>query len=435
MQEENIQFKMDLSVPFSAWNELNSKLLLGGSYLEKERNFDEQIFEYRFESGQGGRNFSGDVDDYFAQDNLGVIGQTESGRYRYGLYIRDNTMTSGGSYDANEIVPAAYAAFDFQFTPKLKANFGARYEQTNIEITNNNETLPDTLRFGSIKADDIFPAVNLTYELIEDMNLRLAYSKTIARPTFRELARFASFEFLGDFVLVGNPNLERTLIDNMDFRWEFFPNRNDMISFSAFYKKFENPIERAISPTASTDLNIQFTYRNVPQAEVWGLEFELRKNLAFIADQLRFFKLGTNLTLLDSRVDIAPGELLLIRQNDPTAESTRVMFGQAPYIVNAYLNYSNTENLWSANVNYNVLGDRLSYVGVAGTPNVFEKPRPTLDFNISKGLNAHWTVKLSANNLLDAATRFTHDFKGIEYEYQTFRLGRTFSLGITYLVD
>ena len=49
------------------------------------------------------------------------------------------------------------------------------------------------------------------------MNLRASYGRTLARPTFRELAPFASFSFVGGFTFIGNAELERTLINNYDF--------------------------------------------------------------------------------------------------------------------------------------------------------------------------------------------------------------------------
>lgn len=42
----------------------------------------------------------------------------------------------------------------------------------------------------------------------------------LARPTFRELAPYASFDFVGDFTLIGNKDLKRTLVNNCDLRWE-----------------------------------------------------------------------------------------------------------------------------------------------------------------------------------------------------------------------
>src|SRR5699024_11044949 len=101
------------------------------------------------------------------------------------------------------------------------------------------------------------------------------------------------------------------------------------------------------------------------------------------------------------------GELALIRVNDPHAKDQRAMFGQSPYIINALLSYDNLESGINANVNFNVQGSRLSVVSTGGIPNVYEKPRPTLDFNLKKGVGNRWAVKLAASNLLDSPYTMT----------------------------
>ena len=121
---------------------------------------------------------------------------------------------------------------------------GASYEQTRIEVDNVNAKPEE--RFANLNNHDILPALNLTREFGDHTNFRFGYGRTIARPTFRELARFASFDFQGDFILIGNPMLKRSVIDNLDLRYEIFPRTAELISVSAFYKRFSNPIERVV---------------------------------------------------------------------------------------------------------------------------------------------------------------------------------------------
>ena len=93
------------------------------------------------------------------------------------------------------------------------------------------------------------PSVNLTYALgeldaIKLTNLRVGYSRTIARPVFREKAPFRSFNFEWLETLKGNPDLGETTIDNVDLRLERFPNLGEVVSASVFYKRFTDPIEQ-----------------------------------------------------------------------------------------------------------------------------------------------------------------------------------------------
>ncbi|NJL12905.1 MAG: TonB-dependent receptor [Microscillaceae bacterium] len=368
--------------------------------------------------------FNGVPEDVFL-DFGGWIGP---GLNDFGLFAR--VVPNLGSYEASEQVTAGYLMADFRLAPKFKVSTGIRFERTDIALEMRDAFIAPELRFADLERNDFLPGINTTWNIKENMNLRASYGRTIARPTFRELARFTTFDFLGDFTLIGNPFLERTVVDNIDLRWEIFPRTEEIFSLSLFYKSFQDPIERAVNPTTS-DLAIQFEFRNVEQAFVLGGELEIRKKLDFISPTLKNLSVGANITVLTSQVDIAPGELALIRVNDPAAESTRPLFGQSPYIINALLSYNNLDNGWAANLSFNVQGERLSAVSVGGTPNVFEQPRPMLDFNVSKTLG-NFKIKFSAGNLLNAKYKFTQDFNNTEYIYQLYQLGQTFGLSLSY---
>lgn len=434
LNEKIYDAKVNFEVPIKLWSDLSSKIKFGGAYLSKERHFEETIIEYKRNSHT--QPYEGNVDDFFSNSNLGVLAieQTNAGpRYRYGITIGKNELL-GGSYSGNESIPAAYAMIDLQVNSSLKVSTGARYEQTNISLTNVSELLSEEQRFTNLINNDILPAVNITKLLNENMNLRFAYGRTIARPTFRELAHYTTFDFLGDAELTGNPDLKRTVIDNLDFRWELFPNTGEIISISAFYKNFSNPIERATSPFNNEPKDgLKFVYRNVEKAEVYGMELELRKDLGFIGSVLNNFKVGSNISVIKSEVDINEQELQIIRVNDSEAPSKRELFGQSPFIVNAFLMYGMEG--FSANISYNVIGQRLSVVSSGGTPNIYEQPRNLVDISFIKKVGNRFSTKLTLQNLLNPAVKFTQEYKDVEYIYQSYKIGRTVSFGISYLLE
>jgi len=145
-------------------------------------------------------------------------------------------------------------------------------------MTKMNTTSGDTSATpGVLDNTDILPAVSAVYNLTDNMNIRGSYTNTIARPTFRELAPYTTFDFVGDFIFTGNAELQRTLIKNMDLRWEWFPQTGEIIAISAFYKDIENPIERIVR----LDVNRAQSVQNVAQAQVYGMEFEIRKKSKF----------------------------------------------------------------------------------------------------------------------------------------------------------
>jgi outer membrane receptor protein involved in Fe transport len=203
-----------------------------------------------------------------------------------------------------------------------------------------------------------------------------------------------------------------------------------------FYKHFTDPIERVTSPFNNEPKDgLSFYYNNVPGAELIGVEMEVRKELTFIAPWLRGFKVGENVTIMQTNADINDRELEQIRLNNPEAEATRPLFGQSPYIVNANLGYDNDESRWNVNLVYNVIGQRLFLVSTNGTPNIFEQPRNQLDMTVTKGISDRFNVKLSMQNLLNATYKYTQEFASKEYIYQSYQLGSTFSFGLTFLME
>lgn len=425
MSETNAFAKVDFELPFKQWFELPAKFKFGGAFTRKSRTFQERRFEYALDNSEV-TPYSGNDAEFFADDNLGLAGQDANGSYLWGLTLNDATDLRN-TYFGDQSVAAGYAMVDLPLSNKLRLITGARYEGTQLEVRSRD----NTLRPGTLNLNDVLPSVNLIWSPKDMMNFRANYSRTLARPTFREIAPFASFEFIRDFVLVGNDTLKRTLIDNIDLRWEYFPSPGELISVSGFFKSFQNPIERVINPIAA---NGEVNFRNVEQATLYGIEIEVKKGLGFIGEGFDPFFIGGNLTLIQSFLDINPNELAQIRALNPEADDRRTMFGQSPYTINAELAYINDTLGLTSSINFNVFGPRISGISIGGTPNVYEQPRPSLDFSIAKQFGERWSVRLRARNLLNPEYKQTHDFKGTEFVYSSYRIGRSFSAGISYSI-
>jgi outer membrane receptor protein involved in Fe transport len=247
----------------------------------------------------------------------------------------------------------------------------------------------------------------------------------LARPTFRELADVVNYEAFTDEFIGGNPDLELTMIDNLDLRWEHFPRGGEVLAASLFYKRLENPIEQVFS-------NGRIFPNNVDNGIVYGIELEARRKLDFLNARLDNWSVGLNATLIASKVKISKGELALIRAVFPQAKDTRALFGQSPYLVN--LDVSWAVPSWGATFTgiYGVSGERLDLVTTGALPDVFEQPAPAVDFVWSQRVSRRFKLKLTAKNLLDPAREKTLEHAGVTYRYQSLNRGRTFSAGITY---
>jgi outer membrane receptor protein involved in Fe transport len=401
-----------------------SKFRFGGSLLYVSRDFNEKRLDYQSQVSY----YSGDVEEYLSDE---YIGQNHPlydpvTKKNYGLYIQDATDLKN-SYTSDQTVAGTYLMTDVSLFTGLRLIAGARLETNHLFSESDNPKYEP----GKLNDNDLLPSVNLTYTVFTRTNLRLAYNRTLARPSFREIAPGDAEEFQGGLVYVGNPDLKRTLIDNFDLRWEYYPDKGEVWSAGMFYKTFKDPIELADDIRAN---NTQLTWINTKEATVYGAELEIRKKLGFIPLTGRF-SLGANLALVRSLVSIDSLELLLIRAYDPGAEDTRVMFGQAPYALNALMSYDNDSVGLSANLSFNITGKKLAVVMRGGTPNVFEEPSGLLNFTLEKKVGRRMALTFAADNILDRKIKYTYNYRGKEYIYRSYTQGIRFSTGFTWYIQ
>lgn len=416
MFENSFSNKIDFEMGIAQ----NSKIAFGFSNVLKIRTFREKLFMY----ADNNNSFAGDINEYLSEENIGTNTIASTGNF--GVYISDNSQLSN-SYDGVMQIYSSYIMGEFSLSSKLKSIAGVRAEKSSIFVSSLNLSNPE----GNENNLDFLPAISFTYNSSTKTNIKVAYSKTLARPSFRELAPYASFEFAGDFIFVGNENLQETKIDNLDLRWEFYPGYGQVISLGYFHKRFINPIERTFNPEAS---NNELTLENAETANVDGFEAEIKLKAGKNGFLNNIFW-GGNFTYVNSIVAISENELAAIRATNPLQGPNREMYGQAPYIVNAFLMFNNKKTGTQANFSYNISGDKLAIVVKGGTPNIYEKARNQANFNLFQKTGKKTTIKLSVSNIFNAGYTKTYTYKKVEYIHSSYSLGRTFSFGVKYNIN
>lgn len=438
LQDDITQGKFDVSIPFLTRGDAGSsnKIKFGGNFSRTERDFQ----EFRYQIGNTGvptnlnfTNFRGDFDAFFDYANFGIIDEVRNPttnqitRYVTGYHYL-NQVNNRNFYTGSENIAAFYLMGIYNFGSKLKAIGGGRVETTQLEVESRDPNVPRS----NIDLTDFLYSINLIYNLTEKSNLRVAASKTLARPNLRELAPFEQFDPKNSFFNVGNPALKRTLIQNYDLRYEVYPGRGDLLAISGFYKNFNDPIIRAFNPRATTP---ELGFINIDEAVVFGAEIEFRKNLGFLGEGLSNFYFNTNLALISSEYDIPEDEFNNSRTIDPSYDTrTRPFQGQAPYIVNVILSYVNQEKGWESSLAFNVSGQRLYNIALFGTPDVYEQPVPVLNFKASKRFANHYQVSFTARNILNPINKRTQDFRDTEYIAESFRAGAGLGLSLAYFI-
>lgn len=327
-------------------------------------------------------------------------------------------LGQAGSYAATDRLAAAYAMTDWGITGRLRLVGGLRVEDSDVEVA--------TLNFfgqeqtSGRRFTDVLPSAALNLALTEQQNLRFSVSQTLARPEYRELSPILHRDVLFEVAVQGNPDLRRTLIQNADLRWEWYPNAGEVMSIALFAKRFEDPIERVETPTSGTPIH---SFVNAGSANNWGVELEARKSLGGLAGSLEPLTVFANATLMRSRIRIG---------DDPLAANTnpdRAMVGQAPYVVNAGATWASHTG-FSATALYNLVGRRVYSAGEreGALVDTYELPRHVLDFSLRVPLWSAIDLKVDAKNILDAEYRREQG----PVVRESYRTGRTFTLGFTW---
>lgn len=397
LQEDNTTAKLDLQLPLDLWHEDPARLKWGGYWSRSERTFRERTYTLR----PGQQNFQGDpllLPHTFLSDSLLDFEERRHPRtgavtaYQMRTFFADEI--GGSRLDGQQEISAVYGMTELPLWGRLRLVGGVRLEKTVLEVDSASRL--GGSGFNSIEQTDWLPAVGLIHQFTTNMNLRLHFAQTVARPTFREFSRLRSYDVTGDEVFSGNPNLVMSAVDNYDLRWEWFPRPGEVLALGAFYKQILHPIERVALDARNND---NISYINSPEAEVYGLEFEARLTLDRLGPWAEGFSFGVNAAYMVSEVLNTP-QVHATKAEVGLSQRTRPLYDQSPYVVNADVTWELPRSGTAVTVAYHIAGERLYLVNNAGY-DIYEQPAPQLDLLLSQRLGKHWRIKFTAKNLLD----------------------------------
>jgi TonB-dependent receptor len=345
-----------------------------------------------------------------------------------GVYKLNDLALLTDTYNGTSLISAGYAMLDNKIGEKFRIVWGARAEQFNLDLKTADPTLAPITR-NELK---VLPSANLTYSLTDKSNLRASYSRSLARPEFREIApsQYYDYEFSSSYS--GNPSLKSSDIDNFDIRYEIYPQAGQIFSVSGFYKKFTNAIEGVLDDGISLP---NTSYFNSPKANVYGVELEIRKSLDFAgsADLLKNTTVYSNVTLVKSVVTNPT--------NRPYVDKERQMVGQAPYVINAGIQSAFLDKKLSFNALYNKIGRRIYKASGILYPNIWEAPRDVVDLQLGyKVLKNKGELKFNASDILNNNIVFywdrdlskKYEANGADETISRVKPGSNYSLSFSY---
>lgn len=306
------------------------------------------------------------------------------------------------SYDAAENVTAGYAMAEWQVSPKWMVLGGARLEHTSIDYdgysVNENDNVSPVNAQRSF--DAFLPMLHFKYSPQSNTNLRLAATRTFARPDFISLSPSRSLDFGDNEAVVGNPDLAPTFSWNFDLLAEHYFNNVGVVAAGVFYKDITDAIFDA--NTQGTIDGVVFNRitrpENASDAWLFGFEIGIQRRLNFLPGFASGFGVDLNYTYTDSEVQV------------PGRDQKQQLFGQSKNIYNATLFYEKYGLMVRFAANFK--GSYLDELQGSG-PDQDRFYDKNLNLDLSAAYSISQKVRLFAevNNILNEPLRYYH---GIE---------------------
>ncbi len=342
-----------------------------------------------------------------------------------GFVIKESTNKSD-AYTASSSLQSGFAMLDHKFGEKFRLTWGARAEFFNQQL-HSYQNGPVEVKVSKL---DILPSANFTWSISKLSNLRIAGSRTLSRPEFRELAPFSFFDFARFIEIVGNNNLKRTSINNFDIRWESYPEDGQIYAITAFYKQFSNPIEQVLNADIGAG-TLATTYANAKSAVNYGVELELRRKLGSLLPGSKLMQkltVNASIALIKSQVDVT----------NIAGAAKRPLQGQSPYVINTGLTYNHLG--WVVNASVNRVGRRIVFVGTDVYPDFYENPRTVVDFQITRSISKKLELRLSGSDVLAQRLIYYQNpvgntntaMESTDRIMRNTRLGSTYSFGLSF---
>lgn len=431
LKDDIEEIGIDIEVPFLV-GEVSIDVKAGWSDYERVRETKDRLF--RFDLTSSAEDFVGLMQpkDLFATPNWASGALTVSD-------FSARAANASGIFpfaESGEEATSFYIAVDAQVTPRMRIQAGVRDEDTTLFADAwGGNVAPDTDNAVEQNYSDFLPSASMTWELINDMQVRLAYSETVNRPSLTEITGNTIRNPEDDKFYRGNVFLQPADVTNYDARWEWYFGAADSMSLGLFKKDIKDPIELG-KVQAQNDI---FTWFNGDKAKLEGVEYEIQKDLSLASwfgwpDAWEYFRVTANVSYIDSEVTLlGEGETAVDvpltggRQLKPLFSNQRPITGQSDWLGNLMLSYVNYEWGLEGSLAYNYTDDRIVLVGERNNPDIVEEGRGKLDLLVKYTFevpNSEIELAAKVTNIFNEPIKWTQggnlyeNYKeGVSYEF------------------
>ncbi|MEX2367059.1 MAG: TonB-dependent receptor, partial [Pseudohongiellaceae bacterium] len=409
VEEDTFSGGVDMTLPVFVRGNIVADIKTGFDYDYRDRLSTQRQFGFN----TIGNRFR-PVEQIFARENIGD----------------DVTFTEFGGtandYNSEVEILGGYAQLDLSLVEKFRIVAGARLEDASFDI----QTFVGIGGEGStpinsgFEQQKVLPSLVASWSLFENTQIRAGLTRSLSYPSTVEVSDTSFVDTEANESFVGNPDLEPTIIDSADLRWEWYPGRDEMLTIGAFYKDFTDPIERSFLPASGTSTSI-VTFDNADKGNTYGIELNSYFNFSrFIRsgpDWINNMHFGINFAWQESEVET-------VEQTVATNQIRR-MTGQPDTLFNLQLGYTGMEHV--VRLKFGRVGERLITAGAQGLPDEFLEAHLDLGMKWSYTPITPLTVSLELNNLLNDAFQRTQG----EFTIRDYKTGVTGKLGLSWRFD
>ena len=504
LTSDELGFKLNIEVPYKLGDQLTGYVKFGGKYRNIKRGNNSNETRGNF--------FSGTKLGWLSHELNQRMPELEMDKYVYnsidynaGVFVNkpyelDYSLLDSKLYfapDFDKIKKAANAINDLLFVWRgadyndytNEEQFLAGYIMTGINIGKSItftpgvryefETFTTTakqLRMKSFATDDpneqgiirdttagsqvanFCPMIHLKYKPLSWFDARLAYTKTLTRPTFDRMSPqiYEDYASIGSpSVFVGNPLLKPQTNTNYDICLSFYGGKVGLFTVSSFYKYIQDQVftysKQVVDPSEfnlpSNPPGILYStvVNNPYSGYIKGIEFDWQNQFGYLPKPFNGFIVNANIAFMDSKsqypfylrttVDLLPvasGGLSSVTEGVNTSRTTKVI-GQPDITCNVGLGYQ--IGGFSGRISYYYQGftftDQVDLANVSRDVNI--EPYSRVDVQLSQKIKSlkGLTFYLNISNLTNV-----HDTRIYTYHPKLIRsdevYGSSASLGLRF---
>ena len=340
------------------------------------------------------------------------------------MTVAVNHQRDAENFDGTERTSAAYVMGEI-FAGRLYLLPGLRYEYTTADFVGRDVRFaPNGAWLSSVplRATTSYgiplPAVHVRYAVTPDTNVRVAVTRSLARPNYYDAVPYRAQDDNALTITLGTADLRPTTSWNVDALAEHYFRSVGVVSAGLFYKRLQDYIYAFTSTEIISGSQYQVTQPlNGDAATVRGAEIALQNQLRFLPSPLDGLGVYANYTFTTSSAAI-PGH------------SGATLPGQSRHMGNVAVSYE--KRGFNGRVAMNFHGSYVDVIGATNSLDRYYDRNSQLDVAVTQRVISNLRLYIEGMNLNDARLRYYQGVRERVLQDEHYRWWTTFGVKVEF---